>query len=384
MKISAKKTVVKAQDKIKKSGRDVLFLILVLIILTIGLVMLFSASYPYAYHNEGDSFYYIKRQLVFAAMGITAMVFVAVAIDYKILKKLAFLIYGGTLVLLLIALIMPAQKGDFHRWINLGFISFQPSEIAKFAIVVVFAYLIDINYHRMGTFRYGILPFAILLGIMAGLVVVEPHLSGTVLIVGIGAIMMLIGGAKLRWFLLAGGTVISLGVAAIFALDKLEYATARINGWFDPFSDVQNTTWQTVQSLYAIGSGGVIGLGPGNSRQKYLYVPEPQNDFIFSIVCEELGFVGAVIIILVFALLIWRGFVIAANCPDRFGSMLAMGLIVQVGLQVILNIAVVTNTLPNTGISLPFFSYGGTSLLMLMAQMGVILSVSRYTVTKKD
>ncbi|MBQ4101120.1 MAG: FtsW/RodA/SpoVE family cell cycle protein, partial [Oscillospiraceae bacterium] len=174
MKLKSKKTLAQAQEKFKKSGIDVPFLIIVLTILTMGLVVLFSASYPYAYHNEGDSFHYIKRQLVFAVVGIVVMIAVAVLFDYKLLRKVVFLIYGGTILLLIIALIMPPVKGDFHRWINLGFTTFQPSEVAKFAIVIMFAYLIDVNYHRMGTFRYGILPFAILLGIMAGLVVVEP------------------------------------------------------------------------------------------------------------------------------------------------------------------------------------------------------------------
>lgn len=384
MKLKSKKTLAQAQEKFKKSGIDVPFLIIVLTILTMGLVVLFSASYPYAYHNEGDSFHYIKRQLVFAVVGIVVMIAVAVLFDYKLLRKVVFLIYGGTILLLIIALIMPPVKGDFHRWINLGFTTFQPSEVAKFAIVIMFAYLIDVNYHRMGTFRYGILPFGIALGIIAVLVVVEPHLSGTILIVAIGAIMMLIGGAKLRWFALAGGSALGAGIAVLLALDKFDYAMSRIEHWRDPFGDVQNATWQTVQSLYAIGSGGVIGLGAGNSRQKYLYVPEPQNDFIFSILCEEGGFIGALVVIILFSALIWRGFVIAVRCPDRFGSLVAMGLTLQVGLQAIINIAVVTNTLPNTGISLPFFSYGGTSLLMLLGEMGIILAVSRYSVVKKN
>ncbi|MBQ4101172.1 MAG: FtsW/RodA/SpoVE family cell cycle protein, partial [Oscillospiraceae bacterium] len=200
----------------------------------------------------------------------------------------------------------------------------------------------------------------------------------------IGAIMMLIGGSKLRWFALAGGSALGAGIAVLLALDKFDYAMSRIEHWRDPFGDVQNATWQTVQSLYAIGSGGVIGLGAGNSRQKYLYVPEPQNDFIFSILCEEGGFIGALVVIILFSALIWRGFVIAVRCPDRFGSLVAMGLTLQVGLQAIINIAVVTNTLPNTGISLPFFSYGGTSLLMLLGEMGIILAVSRYSVVKKN
>ena len=216
----------------------------------------------------------------------------------------------------------------------------------------------------------------------------EPHLSGTVLILSLGAVMMFIGGTDVRWFI-AGGIVAVAGIAAVIIEPDLltalaHYAGERIEIWLDPFSDPIDAGFQTVQSLYAIGSGGLMGAGIGASRQKYLYLPEPYNDFIFAIVCEELGFVGAVVIIGIFVLLIWRGFVIATRCPDRFGSLVAAGLTAQVGLQTLLNIAVVTNTLPNTGISLPFFSYGGTSLVMLLGEMGVILSISRKTPIEKE
>jgi cell division protein FtsW len=211
----------------------------------------------------------------------------------------------------------------------------------------------------------------------------QPHLSGTLIILAIGAIMMVIGGADFKWFILAA----VVGVAALVALVMLPgvigYAPARIESWLDPEHDPRGASFQILQSLYAIGSGGLMGTGIGMSRQKFLYLPEPQNDYIFSIVCEELGFVGATLIIILFALLVWRGFVIAMRCRDRFGSMVAVGLTAQVGIQTILNIAVVTNTIPSTGISLPFFSYGGTALVMLLAQMGVVLSISRHTTMEK-
>ncbi len=353
-----------------------------MVLLTFGLVMMFSASYVYALFYMGNSFYFIGRQLVFAVMGVVAMLVLS-NIDYRIFRRLAWPLMGVTVVLLVVVLFMPEQKG-VRRWINLGFTTFQPSEIAKFSIVILFAHLIASNYSRMKTFRYGIAPFIGVLAVMVALLMMEPHLSGTVLICLIGATMMFVGGANLKWFGLAGiagaaGLVVLASIPQVIA-----YATTRFAYWLDPFSDPQGFGFQTLQSLYAIGSGGLLGAGIGQSMQKYLYLPEPQNDFVFAIVCEELGFVGAVLIIILFALLIWRGFVIAAKARDRFGAMVAVGLTAQVGIQTILNIAVVTNTIPNTGISMPFFSSGGTALLMLLSQMGVILSISRQTTLEKE
>ncbi len=366
----------------KQSTVDTSFLVLVLLILTCGLVMMCSASYAYAYYYFDDSFHFITRQLFFAVVGVVGM-FVISFVDYHILHRFVAPLMGVTLVLLVLVLFMP-EINYVHRWINLGFTTFQPSEIAKFAVVVTFAHLISINYSKMKTFKYGILPFAVVLGMMAVLLMMEPHLSATLLICMIGAVMMFVGGSNLKWFMVVG--VVGLAALALAATNKdiIAYATNRFSYWLDPFSDPQGLGYQTLQSLYAIASGGLLGLGIGQSRQKYLYLPEPQNDFVFAVVCEELGFVGAVFIIILFALLIWRGFSIAAKARDRFGSMLAVGLTTQVGLQVILNIAVVTNTIPNTGISMPFFSYGGTALLMLLAQMGVILSVSRQSSLPKE
>lgn len=236
----------------------------------------------------------------------------------------------------------------------------------------------------MKTFRYGILPFLIVLGVISGLMVLEPHLSGTILILTIGIVMMFVGGVDLKWFALGVGLLAAGIVVVVMIPGIIEYAQSRLEYWLDPFADPQGKGFQTIQSLLAIGSGGVMGLGLGNSRQKYLYIPEPQNDFVFSIVCEELGLVGASIIVILFALLVWRGYVIAIRAQDKFGTMLSVGLTTQVGLQALLNIAVVTNTIPNTGISLPFFSYGGTALMMLLAQMGVILSVSRRAALEKQ
>ncbi|MBR5559197.1 MAG: putative lipid II flippase FtsW [Oscillospiraceae bacterium] len=361
---------------------DYSFLVLVLIILTIGLVMMFSASYAYAYYYFDNSFHFITRQLFFAVIGVAAMLVVSFA-DYHWLRKFIPVLLAATFVLLVVVLFMP-EINYVHRWINLGFITFQPSEIAKFTIVLTYAHLISVNYSKMKTFKYGILPFGVVLGPIVMLLVLEPHLSATVLICAIGFIMMYVGGTSLKWFVPVGIVVLAFLAYAATNEEIIAYASTRLAYWRDPFLDPQGAGYQTIQSLYAISSGGLLGLGIGQSRQKYLYLPEPQNDFVFAVVCEELGFVGAVFIILLFALLIWRGFAIALKARDRFGSMLAMGLTIQVGLQVILNIAVVTKILPNTGISMPFFSYGGTALLMLLAQMGVILSVSRQSSLPKE
>jgi len=368
--------------KAERGTVDYSFLVLVLIILTIGLVMMFSASYAYAYYYFDNSFHFIIRQLFFAVAGVAVMLFLSFW-DYHHLRHFIPLLLVATFVLLVVVLFMP-EINYVHRWINLGFITFQPSEIAKFAVILTFAHLVSVNYSKMKTFKFGVLPFAMVLGGVVILLLLEPHLSATVLVCAIGFIMMFVGGTSMKWFIPVGiAALVVLGYAATNE-EIIAYASTRLASWRDPFLDPKGAGYQTIQSLYAISSGGLLGLGIGQSRQKYLYLPEPQNDFVFAVVCEELGFVGAVFIILLFALLIWRGFAIALKARDRFGSMLALGLTTQVGLQVILNIAVVTNTIPNTGISMPFFSYGGTALLMLLAQMGVILSVSRQSSIPKE
>lgn len=364
-------------------GIDIPFLFLVLTILTIGLVMMFSASYPYAFYHNHDSFHFIKSQLLFAILGVVAMFFVS-TIDYRELHRFSVPLIITSFVLLVLVLIMPPMNG-VHRWVHFGSFSFQASEITKFAIILSFSHFISLNLHRMNTFKYGILPYLIILVPTIGLLALEPHISCSAIVVLLAAGMLFIGGIQLKWFGMVLGAIASALIYLVVFTDKLTYANNRISGWLDPFGASSGVdTWQTRQGLYAIGSGGVLGLGLGNSRQKYLYIPEPQNDFIFSVVCEELGFVGAVFILFLFALLVWRGMMIAVRAKDKFGMLLGIGLTAQVGLQVILNIAVVTNTIPNTGISLPFFSYGGTSLMMLLAQMGVILSISRTSRMEKN
>ena len=356
---------------------DVPFLAVLLALLCYGLLMLFSAGYAVALYRRGDAYTYIRPQLLFAVLGLMAM-YAASLIDYHIWHKLAWPVLGVSLALLVVVLFMPEYNGC-KRWIVLpGLGTLQPSEIAKFAVVVAFAHIISLNHDRMRTFSAGVLPFALILGAVAVLMLLEPHLSGTVLILAIGAVLMFVGGTGLQWFVLAGGLGVGAIAAAVLALPQLvPYAAGRLASWQDPFADPLGEGHQTIQSLYAIASGGMAGLGLGNSRQKYLYVPEPQNDFIFSILCEELGFAGAALAVGLFLLLLLRGVSIAVRARDKFGALLVVGFVVQVVLQVVPNIAVVTNTIPNTGISLPFFSSGGTSLLMLLGEMGVVLSVSR-------
>ena len=377
-----KEEVALARTVIKKrlAGQpapDIWFLIILMLLVCYGLVMLFSAGYAVALYRRGDAYTYIRPQLLFAAFGAAAM-YAASLVDYHIWHKLAWPIMGVSLALLAIVLFMPEYNGC-KRWIVLpGLGTLQPSEIAKFAVVLVFAHIISLNHDRMQTFATGVLPFMVILGAVTVLMLLEPHLSGTLLILGIGAVLMFVGGTGLKWFALAGIAGAGAIAAAVVLLPELvPYAMGRLSSWRDPFADPLGEGHQTIQSLYAIASGGAAGLGLGNSRQKYLYVPEPQNDFIFSILCEELGFVGAALTVVLFLLLFLRGMSIAVRARDKFGALLAVGFVVQVVLQAVLNIAVVTNTIPNTGISLPFFSSGGTSLMMLLGEMGIVLSVSR-------
>ncbi|MBE6787666.1 MAG: putative lipid II flippase FtsW [Ruminococcaceae bacterium] len=361
---------------------DITFLSFVLILLTIGLVMLFSASYAYSYEYYGNSYKFITRQAFFAVVGVIVMLIVS-RIDYHKLKKLAWLVFIAVIAMLVILLALPPMVSgmDVKRWIAIGPVTFQPSEIAKFAIVLLFASLIAGNQKQMRDIKF-IAVLVFLLALTCGLIVLEPHLSATILVFCLGIVLLIVGGLPKRYIF--GG--IGLGAAGVVLLvvsGAIGYASDRIKYWLDPWLAPTGEGFQTIQSLLAIGSGGILGRGIGQSRQKYLWVPEPHNDFIFSIVCEELGLIGAIVIIVLFCLLVWRGFLIAMRSPDKFGALLSIGLTFQVGLQAMLNIWVVTNTIPNTGISLPFFSYGGTSLLILLAEMGVILSVSRSSNVEK-
>ena len=353
------------------------------IIMVFGLVMLFSASYTTGYLRFGDSFHYIKSQLLCTVLGL-GMMFLFSYFDHRFLRRMVKLGYVVCLILLVLVLFSSPINGC-RRWISFGGLTLQASEVAKFEMILLTA---DIAA-RTPQIKFGevpmrkwvyhsivvelIRPILWLVPVLI-LLVLEPHMSGILLTTAIVGTILLLGGS---------GGIITWGCAgaALFLLetllkhvDSIDYLQSRLDGWTQ---DLDRMTSQTKQSLYAIGSGGATGLGLGNSRQKHLFVPEPQNDFIFSIVCEELGFVGACAVVLLFVLLLWRGITIAAHAPDRFGALLVVGFTVQVALQAVLNVAVVTNTIPNTGISLPFFSSGGTSLMMLLGEMGIVLSVSR-------
>jgi cell division protein FtsW len=343
----------------------------------IGLIMLFSASFPRAYYSGLSPAYYLIRQGVFAIMGMAFMVIIS-RINYQQFRSLA----KPTLILaliLLVAVLVPGigqVRNNARRWIGIGeLLTFQPSEIAKLAVVLYFADTISKKKDRMRTFRYGILPYMLIMLLIAGLMMLEPHLSGTILILCTGAVLMLVGGIDWKWVL--GALGLAGGGAFALMSGMIQYGQSRIAMWENPWLDARGAGYQMVQSLLAIGSGGLLGTGLGKSRQKFLFLPEEHNDFIFSIVCEELGLIGAALIMLLFVALILRGYWIALHARDRFGCLLVVGITTLTALQVFLNIGVVTGLLPATGISLPFFSYGGTALLLQLAEMGIVLSVSR-------
>ena len=360
---------------------DLPFCVLVVLLSGIGLVMLLSASFPSAYYETDgkNPMFYFMRQGVFAAMGLAAMLLIG-KINYQRFRALAQPLLFLSVILLILVLIphnpIAITRNNATRWLGIPGTSlqFQPSEIAKVAVVVYFAGSISKKKDRMRTFRYGILPYAIILVVLAALVGLEPHLSGAILIMGAGAVLMLVGGIHWGW---VGGAAAAAGGLLYAVLFVIGYNTSRIEMWHNPWADAQGKGYQLSQSLITIGSGGLLGVGLGRSRQKFLFLPEEHNDFIFAIVCEELGLIGASIIMLLFAALILRGYWIALHARDRFGSLLVVGVTTLIALQTFLNIGVVTGLLPTTGISLPFFSYGGTALSIQLAEMGIVLSVSR-------
>lgn len=375
---------IKKSDIFVLGSIDIPFLALTIALLTTGLVMLFSASYPYAYYNTDSSYSFFIKQLVFAVVGLVAM-FVMSKINYKLLRIIVKPLLVFTLLCLVLVLVYHTDVGNFKRWIPLpGGLTFQPSDLAKFTIILTMACYISDYYRHMKTFKYGILYPIGIIAIFCGLIFLEHHMSCTILMFLIGASLMFAGGSDWKIFAFGVAMIVLIVFMVITFPELLEsYAGDRVTAWLEKDFDPQGARWQTNNSLYAIGSGGLFGVGLGNSKQKYLYVSEPQNDFIFSIVCEELGFIRSALIIVLFGALVVRGIIIAVRCKDKFGSLLTVGIVSQIGIQVALNIMVVTDTIPNTGIALPFFSYGGTAMLMLLFQIGVVLSVSRKSNQKK-
>lgn len=375
-------------EKPLSGSMDYPFLIILMSLLALGIIMMFSASYAWAISEGLDGAYYAKRQMAMAAVGIVLMLITA-RFDYHFYRKpiIVFGVFGVAIVLMILCRIGPFTDPHnySYRWVKFGPLSFQPSEVMKFAVILLFSYLISINYSKLKYAKYGVFPFMSVLLIVVALMAIQPHISGTIIICAIGVVMMFVGGTNIKHLLLLGAIGVTGLVVLVLLLSTkfgFTYFEDRMISWIDPFNDeAAAETWQTRNSLIAIGSGGIFGLGFGNSRQKFLYLPEAKNDFVFAVVCEELGFFGAIVVIVLFLLFIGRGFFIATRACDKFGMMLATGLTVQIGIQALLNIAVVTNTIPNTGVSLPFFSYGGTALIMQLVQMGVILNVSRYCIS---
>ena len=365
--------------ELAKGPIDLTFCLLVLLLTAIGLVMLLSASFPSAYYEtkNNDPTFYFRKQGIFAVMGVAAM-FLISKINYQRFRAFAKPLLFFAIILLALVLVpgVGQTRNNATRWIGVGeLFTFQPSEIAKLAVVLYFSDSISKKKDKMRTTRYGILPYLLIMGVLALLMMLEPHLSGTVLILGTGAALMLVGGIRWAWVGAAVGFV--GGVAALMLTGVIKYGQSRIAMWQNPFIDPRGEGYQLSQSLISIGSGGLLGVGLGKSRQKFLYLPEEHNDFIFAIICEELGLIGAAIIMLLFAALILRGYWIALHTRDRFGCLLVVGVTTLIAMQTFLNIGVVTGLLPTTGISLPFFSYGGTALSIQLAEMGIVLSVSR-------
>ena len=357
-------------------GIDKKLLFLILTLLTLGTIMIFSASYPYASSHYGDGYYYIKRQLIFLAIGLFVL-FVTCRININFYKSFSPLFYFICVVLLILVLFGGFSEGVARRWLGIPGtpLSFQPSELVKLGVILMLSWWIDRKNNSKKTLANEILvPGLILFGACA-LVLLEKHLSGTIIIALIGLSVLFICGTSIKKMALVYGATGVVG-ALTFLLTN-DYAMKRIESFLNPNADVLSDKWQTTQGLYAIGTGGIWGNGLGNSIQKYSYVSEPQNDFIFTIWCEEMGYIGAVILVTLYLLLVIKGYKIALNVDNLFASLVAFGITSQIGIQSFLNMAVVSDLIPNTGISLPFFSYGGSSLVILLLEMGILLSISR-------
>ena len=380
-----------AKQKVKKTNQlnqsssvflsnpiDYTLLITVLLLLSMGLIMVLSASSPTALSEGRSSYAYFIRQALFAGIGIVAMIVIS-KIDYRIYKKFYLLAYIASVLLLLAVMVIGKEANGAKRWIYITkSLSFQPSEFVKLFMIIFYATVLTKNRDSLKDFFNGWVKHLIMLVPIIGLLIIEPHLSASIVIIGICMIMMFLAGCKL-WQIIVPGVVIGIPalLIGIFKIQKFAHALKRITTFLNPWEDKLGAGWQVTQSLYAIGSGGVFGLGLGQSKQKYLYLPEPQNDFIFSVMAEELGFVGCLFVIILFAILIWRGILAAMKAPDMFGSLLAVGITSLIGIQAIINIAVVTSSMPATGMPLPFFSYGGTALFILLCEVGILLNVSR-------
>ena len=381
----AEKRKIKGFSSYLNNNVDFTLVITVLLLLSIGLVMVLSASSPTSMQEEnGNSYKYFLRQSGFAIMGLGAM-YVISKIDYRLYQKFYKQAWWLSVALLLAVLIVGVERGGAKRWIDLKVTTFQPSEIVKICMIIFYGGILVKNRNELGKFWKGLVKHMLFLLPIIGLLLLEPHLSTSIVIIITCSVMVIMAGCKFWQFLATGitatGGILSIATVLYFVSadfkENFQYAVQRVITFIDPWKYAKGSGWQVIQSLYAIGSGGLFGAGLGESKQKYLYLPEPHNDFIFSVLAEELGFVGCVIVFVLFAVFIWRGILIAMKAPDMFGSLVAIGITTLVGIQAIINVAVVTSSMPATGMQLPFFSYGGTALFILLCEIGVLLSISR-------
>lgn len=380
----ARKNEVKGFSSYLNNPVDFTLLITVLLLLSIGLVMLLSASAPSSLQEYGTSYKYFFRQLFFGVLGVSAMWFIS-KFDYRIFQKFYFWAWVISIISLAAVLIFGKESHGAKRWIDLKITTFQPSEMVKFLMIIFYAGILVKNRENLGKYLKGLVYHVLFLIPIIGLLLMEPHLSTSIVIIIVCCVMMIIAGCKFWQFLVSGivvGGIGGIGATALYFLstkfqERFQYVVTRITTFLDPWKDATGDGWQVIQSLYAIGSGGLFGSGLGESKQKYLYLPEPHNDFIFSVLAEEFGFVGCFVVFVLFAIFIWRGVLIAMKAPDMFGSLVAIGITTLVGIQAIINVAVVTSSMPATGMQLPFFSYGGTALFILLCEVGVLLSISR-------
>ena len=359
--MAVKKKKEKSFSSFLNNPIDFTLVITILLLLSLGLVMLLSASSPSALSESGNSYSYFSKQLIFAVLGLIAMMFIS-KIDYRFYQK--FYKHAWWISLLLLALVLIAGRtiNGAKRWIYVTeTLSIQPSELVKILMIIFYAGILVKNRDELGLFKKGFLKHILMLAPIIGLLLLQPHFSASIVIIGICSVMMIVAGCKFWHFLVAGGSVGIPGAIALIVLEP--YRLERVTTFLDPWKDAADEGWQVIQSLYAIGSGGLFGAGLGESKQKYLYIPEPHNDFIFSILGEELGFIGCAVVLILFAVFIWRGVLIAMKAPDMFGSLLAIGITALVGIQVIINVAVVTSSMPATGMPLPFFSYRRNSFI---------------------
>ena len=382
--MAKKKNKMAGFSKFLNNSVDFTLVITVLLLLSLGLVMVLSASSPTALQKYDKSYYFFIRQLIFAVLGLFGMYFVS-KIDYRIYQKFYKHAWILSAILLVLVLVIGTDSHGAKRWINLGFTTFQPSELVKFLMIIFYGGILVKDRDELGKFWKGLVKHVLFLAPIIGLLLLEPHVSTSMVIIITCCIMMIMAGCKFWQFVMSGviavggiGSIATVLYAASDAFKKqFQYIVTRFITFTDPWQDATGDGWQIIQSLYAIGSGGLFGAGLGESKQKYLYLSEPHNDFIFSVLAEELGFVGCILVFVLFAVFIWRGVLIAMKAPDMFGSLVAVGITSLVGVQVIINVAVVTSSMPVTGMQLPFFSYGGTALFILLCEVGVLLSISR-------